>query len=145
MNIELAKAAKEAGSKVYVLISVAGATTSSSFQYTRMKAEIEEHIKELDFERTVIIRPGMITGHREESRPAEAALRYVAGFMGKVHSALKDSWAQDGEVIAKASVKAGLLALEGKAPAGSEKVWVLGMSDIIKYGRTEWKEEKDEL
>jgi hypothetical protein len=47
---------------------------------------------------------------------------------------LKDGWAQDADVIARAAVNAGLKALAGDVPPGSEKVWVLGGSDIIKYG-----------
>lgn len=43
---------------------------------------------------------------------------------------------QDADAIAKAAVSAGTKALEGTAP---EKVWILGQSDVVKFGRTEWK------
>lgn len=134
LNIEMAKAAHEAGSKVFVLISSSGASKTSSIPYSRMKGEIEEDIKALGFEHTVILRPGLIAGTREESRPLEAAARFVAGWAGKLHSTLKDSWAQEANVIGRAAVNAGLKALEGDVPAGSEKVWVLSGSDIIKLG-----------
>ncbi|EIT73209.1 serine/threonine kinase TIP30/CC3 [Aspergillus oryzae 100-8] len=124
LNVEMARAARDAGTKVYVLISSAGADKNAYFAYPRMKAEIEEDVKALGFERTVILRPGLIAGQREESRPMEAA----------IHSGLKDGWAQEADVIARAAVNAGLKALEGDVPTGSEKVWVLGGSDIIKYG-----------
>ncbi|KAL2811511.1 hypothetical protein BJX63DRAFT_275637 [Aspergillus granulosus] len=135
LNIELAKAAREAGTKVYVLISANGASTTSNFAYPRMKAEIEEDIKALGFERTVILRPALITGQREESRPLEAAARFVVGAIGKLHSGLKDGLAQDADVIGKAAVNAGLKALNGDVPAGSEKVWILHGSDIIQHGK----------
>ncbi|CEL05061.1 hypothetical protein BJX68DRAFT_10203 [Aspergillus pseudodeflectus] len=135
LNVELAKAARDAGTKVYVLISSSGASTTSNFAYTKMKGEIEEDIKALGFERTVILRPGLIAGQREESRPLEAAARFVAGAFGKLHSSLKDGWAQEADVIGKAAVNTGLKALNGDVPAGSEKVWVLHGSDIIKYGK----------
>lgn len=102
-----------------------------------MKGECEEQVKNLGFERTVILRPGVIVGPREESRPGEAVARFLATAIGKVHSSLKDPWAQDADVIAKAAVKAGLKALAGDVPTGSEKVWVLSQSDIIRLGRTE--------
>ncbi|GAD97494.1 NAD dependent epimerase/dehydratase family protein [Paecilomyces variotii No. 5] len=137
LNVEMARAARDAGVKVYVLISSTSASKDSSIPYSRMKGEIEEDIKALDFERTVILRPGLISGMRDESRPAEAVFRFIAGVAGKVHSSLKDSWAQDSDVIAKAAVNAGLKALEGDLPSGNEKVWVLGGSDIIRLGRTE--------
>jgi uncharacterized protein YbjT (DUF2867 family) len=140
MNIELAKAAKESGIKTYVIISSAGASPTSNFAYPRMKGEIEEHVKELGFDRTVILRPGMITGYREESRFLETAFKCVAGAVGKIHSSLEDPWAQGADVIGRAAVQAGLAASEGKVPEGSEKVWIVGGSDIIRLGKTEWKD-----
>ncbi|RJE19550.1 Protein fmp-52, mitochondrial, partial [Aspergillus sclerotialis] len=118
LNVEMARAAKEAGTRVYVLISSTGASKDSNIAYSRMKGEIEEDVKALGFERTVILRPGLIAGQREESRPMEAAARFVAGFAGKIHSGLKDGWAQDADVIGKAAVNAGLKALEGDVPEG---------------------------
>lgn len=135
LNVELAKAARDAGTKVYVLISSSGANKDSNIAYTRMKGEIEEEIKALGFERMVILRPGLISGTREESRPLEAGIRFVAHWAGKVHSGLKDGWAQDANVIGNAAVVAGLKALEGDVPAGSEKVWTLFGSDIMQYGK----------
>lgn len=131
----MARAARDAGTKVYVLISSSGANHTSSIPYTRMKGEIEEDVKALGFERTVILRPGLIAGQRQESRPLEAAARFIAGAFGKLHSSLKDPWAQEADIIGQAAVNAGLKALEGDVPAGSEKVWVLAGSDILKYGQ----------
>jgi len=138
LNIELARAAKAAGTKVYVLISALSASSKSWVAYSKMKGEIEEHIIELGFEHTVILRPGLIAGNREESRPAEAVVRKLAGLLGKISTPyLKDPWAQDADVIAKAAVSAGLKAANGEAPA---KVWELGAADIIRLGRKEWKD-----
>lgn len=131
LNVELARAAHDAGAKVCVLISSTGASKTSSFPYSRMKADIEEDIKALGFERMVILRPGLIAGTRQESRPAEAAIRCIAGWAGKLHSSLKDSWAQEADVIGQAAVKAGLKALKGEVPAGSEKVWLIEGKSII--------------
>ncbi len=139
LNVELAKAAKEAGSKVYVLISSVGANKNASMSaYFKMKGEIEEDIKAMGFENMVIVRPGLIAGKREESRPAEAVLRVVAGALGKINTQyLKDWWAQDADVIARAAVSAGLMAANEKVPS---KVWEIAGADIVRLGRTEWKE-----
>jgi uncharacterized protein YbjT (DUF2867 family) len=137
LNVELAAAAKKAGTKVYVLISSQGASASSRLGYPKMKGEIEDHIKELGFDQMVILRPGLIAGNREETRMAEGILRKVAAGLGMISTHLKDTWAQEAEVIGKAAVSAGLKALNGDAP---EKVWILTGSDIIRLGRTEWKE-----
>jgi hypothetical protein len=47
---------------------------------------------------------------------------------------LKDGWAQDADVIAKASVSAGLKAVNGEVLS---KVWVLQGADIVRLGRTD--------
>ena len=51
-------------------------------------------------------------------------------------AAAAPAFAQDAEVIARAAVHAAKIAEEGKAP---QKYWVLEQSDIVRLGRTEWK------
>jgi uncharacterized protein YbjT (DUF2867 family) len=137
LNLALAKAAKEAGVETYVLISSQMASAESRFPYTKMKGEFEDAVKALKFKHTVILQPGLIVGTREDSRPAEFALRKVAGLLGSVSKVLKDSWAQDAEVIGKAAVQAGLDCVNGKHEEG---VWLLDQAGIVRAGRTEWKE-----
>lgn len=98
-----------------------------------MKGELEDSVKDLGFETTVILRPGLLVGTRSDTRLAEGAFRGLANLMG--HVGLKDFWAQDADVVAKAAIAAGLQALEG----GKPKVWEIGQAEIIKLGRTEWK------
>ncbi|KAG4432610.1 hypothetical protein IFR05_011906 [Cadophora sp. M221] len=135
LNVEVAKAAKAAGVKVYVLISSASASSKSMIPYSKMKGELEDSIKALGFEHTVIIRPGLLVGARGESRPAEAIFRSVANCLGSVAHVLKDTWAQDAEVVSNAAISASLQALEGDKP----KVWEINQSEIVRLGRTEWK------
>jgi len=135
LNLSLAKAAKEAGVKVYVLISAASASAKSRIPYSKMKGELEDDVKNLGFESTVIVRPGLIVGERGESRPLEFIVRKIAGLAGAAGNGLKDGWAQDADVIAKAAISAGLKALEDGGP----KVWAIEQSEIVKLGRTEWK------
>jgi len=136
LNLSLARATKEHGVKTYVLISTSGANPHSHMAYPKMKGELEEAIKALGFERTVILRPGVIIGGREDSRPAEYVIQTVANLAGHLAKGLKDPWAQDAGVIAKAAIAAGLKAEKGEG----EKVWLLAGSEIIRLGRTEWKE-----
>lgn len=137
INVEVAKAAKNAGAKTYVCISGHGANPNSYFNYLKMKGEIEEHVKEIGFDHTIILRPGLISGNRPETRYAEGAIRLVAGFAGKISNSLKDFWAQDADVIAKAAVNAALRVERGEV---SEKVWVVDQHEIIRLGRSEWKD-----
>ncbi|KAK2627166.1 hypothetical protein QTJ16_003132 [Diplocarpon rosae] len=136
LNLEVAKAAKAAGVTVYVLISTSGANPHAYVPYSKMKGELEESVREIGFEHTVIVRPGLLVGEREESRPAEAFFRNVANGLGAISGGvLKDFWAQDAEVVARAGVSAGLQALQGDKP----KVWVLSQADVVRLGKTEWK------
>lgn len=137
LNFALAQAAKKAGTKHYVLISSGGASPSSPFGYAKMKGELEQAVKDLDFDHCVILRPGLIVGERSEMRTAEFIMRKAAQGAGSVHNGLKDFWAQDADVIARAAVRAGMDCVEGKEP---EKFRILGGADIIRLGRTEWKQ-----
>lgn len=102
-----------------------------------MKGELEDAVKTIGFKHAVILKPGLLVGSREDSRPAEFALRSVANFFGSISgNKLKDFWAQDADVIARAAVHAGLECLDGKKEEG---VWVIDQAEIVKLGRTEWK------
>jgi len=137
LNLELAKAAKDAGVETYVLISSGSASATSRMPYSRMKGELEEAVKNLGFKHCVIVRPGLIVGGREDSRPPEFVMRTIANAIGSVsRNKLKDFWAQDADVIAKAAVHAGIQCIEGKREEG---IWLLGGADIVRLGRTEWK------
>jgi uncharacterized protein YbjT (DUF2867 family) len=116
LNLALARAAKEAGVNTCVLISVAAVSSSSPFPYSKMKADLEEEVKMLGFKHTVLIKPGLIAGAREDSRPAEAVLRGIAKGLGAISKGwLTDWWAQDADVIAKAAVSAALECVSGGA------------------------------
>jgi uncharacterized protein YbjT (DUF2867 family) len=132
LNMSVARAAKDAGVDTYVLISTQGASASSRFAYPKMKGELEESVKALGFKHTVIVRPGFIAGERtsRESGAAEVAFRWMAKGLGAVSPALKNPWAQDAELIARAAVVAGVKCLEER----EEGVWEVGMGEIVRLG-----------
>ncbi len=68
---EAARAAAVNGVPTYVLISSAGASSSSKIFYSKMKGELEEAIKKLLFRSIHILQPGILAGDREESRLGE--------------------------------------------------------------------------
>ncbi|KAK3186206.1 Protein fmp52, mitochondrial [Lecanicillium sp. MT-2017a] len=140
LNIELARAAKEAGVKTFVFISSGGTRGlgSSAMPYSKMKNGVEDTIKELDFEHGIIVRPGLIMGEREKSRTGEGWFQSIVNGLGKLSPGARDALAQDADVIAKAAIQAAKLAEQGKAPS---KYWALERADIIRLGRTEWKDE----
>ncbi|KAK4453884.1 protein FMP52, mitochondrial [Podospora aff. communis PSN243] len=98
----------------------------------------EDTVKELGFDNAVILRPGLILGEREEKKPLGGILNPAVHGIGKVLGLwAQDMLGQDALVIARAAVHAARLVEEGKAP---EKYWVLEGGDIVRLGRTEWKE-----
>lgn len=68
INYEIAKAAKDAGVKTFVLISSMGASSLSSFLYMKTKGRLEDDVIALKFPRTIILRPGPLLGEREKAK-----------------------------------------------------------------------------
>jgi hypothetical protein len=104
--------------------------------YSKMKIGVEDTVKSLDFKQAIILRPGFLKGKREVAHgvgPAGEAL--FNGIRATLGQGVEDKFAQDSEVVARAAVKAALLASEGKAPS---KYWVLEQNDIVRLGRDEW-------
>lgn len=132
LNLDLAKAAKEAGVETYVLISSASANSTAYFAYSKMKGELEDAVKALGFKHTVLLRPGLIVGDRTDSRPPEAALRSLAKGLRSLTPKATDFWAQDASVIARAAINAGVKCIDGKRDPG---VWSLGQAEIVELGK----------
>lgn len=143
LNVELAKAAKEAGAKTFVFISSGGTRgfLSSKAPYSQMKNGVEDAVKGLDFDHGIILKPGMILGEREQTRTAEGLFQNIVHGVGKISSAAQNAIGQDADVIARAAVRAAQLAEEGKAPS---KYWVIEGSDIVKMGGKEEPAKADE-
>ena len=98
-----------------------------------MKFELEEAVKELKFEHTVILRPGLLVGPRERKHVAEVVLNGIARTAGSVSGGmLKDFWAQDADVVARAAVAAGTQCLSGEK---KDAVWQVDQAEIVKLGK----------
>jgi hypothetical protein len=131
LNYELAKAAKEAGTEVYVLISTGNANSKSSMAYLKMKGELDDRVKALGFKYTLLLKPGLLLGQRSESRFSEGILQSVAGVLGKIHKGLVNGWTTDAEAVGRAAVEAGMLCVNGEREEG---VWEVGQADILRLG-----------
>jgi len=70
-NFEAAKLAKQNGIACLAHVSSIGADSQSSNFYLRVKGELEEKLKALAFEKTIIVRPSFILGNRKEFRMGE--------------------------------------------------------------------------
>jgi uncharacterized protein YbjT (DUF2867 family) len=76
--LDFAIAAKAAGVPQFVVVTAVGANNRSSVFYSRVKGEVEQDLKALKFARLDIIRPGLLMGDRQENRPVESLLKWLA-------------------------------------------------------------------
>lgn len=71
INIGMAKLAKENGISTVHLISAIRASSSARIFYSKLKGEIEEALRDLQFTNCYIYQPSILIGSRTESRPME--------------------------------------------------------------------------
>lgn len=69
---KVARLASEQGIERYFLVSSSGANANSFSPYLRMKGELEDRVKSLEFESTTIVQPSLLLGKRPEVRLGEA-------------------------------------------------------------------------
>ena len=68
--------------QIVLIISLfLGAQADKWFLYPSTKGKAEEAVKEIDFARTSIYRPGLLITERQESRSLEKFGQWVAGFL----------------------------------------------------------------
>lgn len=76
--LAVADLAAQGGARDFVLVSSVGADASSSNFYLHVKGEAEAAIAKRPFRAVHVLRPSLLLGDREESRPAERLFGSVA-------------------------------------------------------------------
>ena len=71
MVVDLARAAHAQGAKQFMVVSAAGTAEHSPSFYSRVKAHMERDVSTVGYDAVHIVRPALLIGAREESRPAE--------------------------------------------------------------------------
>src|SRR6202048_4584089 len=74
LPLAFVKITHQRGAETFALTSSKGASASSPFFYTRTKGELDRDIQQIGFNSLLIVRPNIIGGVRNESRPAERVL-----------------------------------------------------------------------
>ncbi|HQQ95339.1 MAG TPA: NAD-dependent epimerase/dehydratase family protein [Bacteroidia bacterium] len=69
--LTLAKLLKAQGAEQFILVSSLGANPDSSNFYLRTKGQLEKGLKDLNYRSTVILRPSLLMGKRQEFRFGE--------------------------------------------------------------------------
>ncbi len=67
----LAELTRQQGARHFSIVSALGASPGSPFFYSRVKGEIEQALRVMDWPSLGIFRPSLIAGERAESRPLE--------------------------------------------------------------------------
>ena len=114
----VAKLARQHGTPTYVLNSAAGADAQSRFFYNRVKGELERDLAACGFSSLTYVRPGLISGPRQDFRLGERAAESVLKVFGPL---LPKSWrANPADNIARALLEAAIVARPGVHVVRSE-------------------------
>jgi uncharacterized protein YbjT (DUF2867 family) len=73
----IARIAQARGARHFLLVSSLGAGARSRVFYSRVKGEVEDAVSALRYRSTTIVRPSLLVGDREKSRPAEVVGRWL--------------------------------------------------------------------
>lgn len=76
-----AKMARTNGLTTFVVMSSMGANPKSKVFYSRLKGEMEEAVKEQGILHTIIVRPSLIAGDRDEKRLGESLMKGLMTFI----------------------------------------------------------------
>ncbi|WP_439520083.1 NAD-dependent dehydratase [Hydrogenophaga sp.] len=79
--LEVAYLAHRHGARAFALNSALGADTGSRVFYSRTKGEIERDLQAVGYASLTLVRPGLIGGARQESRPAEQVAVRLSGWL----------------------------------------------------------------
>lgn len=104
-QFHMAQFARENVVPDYVLVSSTGANPDSSVFYSRMKGELERDVKELGFQRCILIRPSVLMGERPEFRLGEVIGGKVINALAVVLPFLKKYKGILGQDVAKSMLE----------------------------------------
>ncbi|MGO1720331.1 MAG: NAD-dependent epimerase/dehydratase family protein [Luteimonas sp.] len=118
--LQAARIARGHGVPTFVLNSAMGADPHSRFFYNCVKGELERGLRELGFTSLTFVRPGLISGKREQFRLGERVAEIVLGAAGPV---LPRKWrVNPARHIALAMLEAAVEGGAGKRVVGSEEL-----------------------
>lgn len=101
--VSLAGITSSKGARQFLLVSALGADKNSGIFYNRVKGEAEEAVRDISFQAVHILRPSLLLGPRDESRPGEDAAKVMYRVFGWLIP--KKYKAIDSETVARAMVQ----------------------------------------
>ncbi len=101
---QFAQAASENKVPAYVLISSASADAGSMLFYTKIKGQLEDAVKKLDFDKIIIVQPSVLEGDRSDERMGEKMGATIINALVKIFPFVKKYRSISGEQVAKAMI-----------------------------------------
>jgi uncharacterized protein YbjT (DUF2867 family) len=80
--VSLARITKNQGARQFLIVTALGADKHSTIFYNRVKGEVEEAVRSIDFEALHIFQPSMLLGPRAEERSGERIGQAVMKALG---------------------------------------------------------------
>lgn len=127
--LAFAAAAKAASARVFIVVTALGADEASRIFYNRVKGETERDLRALGFAALAILRPSLLLGDRQESRPSERVAIVVSRWLAPVLKPLA-SRPIEAAVVARAA-----LAIAHDPPRGA-RVYLSGELQRLGSGQT---------
>lgn len=113
--LHVAHAAKAAGARQFIAVSSAGADIASRHFYLRVKAQMEEQLSRVGFNRLDMLRPGLLKGRRvADPRPLERLMMVASPLIDPF---LRGKYAPYRSISDRRLADA-ILGLLGQKPAG---------------------------
>lgn len=78
MVCDLARAARAAGARRFIVVSAVGASPRSPYFYNRVKGRMEHAVADAGFEAVHILQPSLLLGPRAQARPFERIAQRIA-------------------------------------------------------------------
>ncbi|MEW6346287.1 MAG: NAD(P)H-binding protein [Paraburkholderia sp.] len=79
--LRIAGIARRHGASHFAIVSAIGADPHARTFYSRVKGNVEEGLKKLDYPTLTIVRPSFLMGERTESRPLETIARHLGVYL----------------------------------------------------------------
>jgi uncharacterized protein YbjT (DUF2867 family) len=119
---QLATLARAQGAAHFSLVSALGANAQSAVFYSRVKGELEDAVRALEWPSLCLLRPSVIAGERPEFRPVERLTEHVLRFAPR-------PW----RPVPAATIAAAMVHTALRAPAG---VTVIESAEIPRAAAT---------
>lgn len=125
--VEAARLAAAHGSGSFLLVSSSGADAGSRIFYSRVKGEAEEAIRNMPLRGAVFLRPSLLLGERDESRPGEKfAQRLMPALGWMLVGPLRRYRAVEASTVARAMVRLAKERPRGVRAVESDEIQRLG-------------------